>query len=250
MPTSLAAMLTSINDGGANTAAEMRAVITALYDWIPPLEKYKMGRLAGETAHASDDFFSTITGYTEVDVTGTTTWSSTRAGATCVFAGQSSNDFSCLLKAIPAAGLPTTIETRTVATIKEANNPMYGLLFTDGTASTSNLMGVGVVGADTGVPQLYNFSATIGTVTANLMVDTVLSTEIGNPFIRLTCISANNFGWSLSPDSENWTDFAFADLTPTLTPTHMGFFVSSWNGAGNQIASFNYLRVYDADLSV
>lgn len=254
MPTSLSAMLALVNDNtsGDISAADHRTTIQGLWDWIPPTEKYKMGRQAGETAHAADDFFTSITGYTEVDVTGTTTWSATRGGATVVFAGQSANDFGAFLKAVPVAGVPITIETHVMDTLGQADNPTRGLIFTDGTASTSNVAAFGKLVTAGGQNESYQFTGTLTSITATALAGAARQTTMdnGQAFTRFVWKAANTFAWSVSPDSETWTDFGRADLSTTFTPTHMGFFVSAWGATGTQIASFRYLRVYEADLSV
>lgn len=253
MPTSLAAMLALINDNtsGDISAADVRTVIQGLWDWVPPLEKYKMGRQAGETAHASDDFFTTYSGYTEQTPTGTAVWGVSRAGLSCVMAGQAGNDICAALKAVPAAGVPTTIETWASDALSATNNPGWGLIFTNGTASTSSLVGIGKLN-DTSTRNLYTFAGTLTSVTATILSGSPRphAADAGQYPLRLTWASSNTFAWSTSSDTQNWTDFSAGNLTPTLTPTHMGLFATSWGSSETEVASFRYLRVYDANLTV
>lgn len=248
MPLTLAQMEALIADGGANTAAEMRQVIKALYDWIPPIEKYKRGRLAGETAHASDDFFTAYSGYTEQVVTGTATWGLSNIGLGVKFNGQSSNDISCTLKAVPG-GPPLTIETCWSALIQTASNPVLGLVLTNGTATTSTAAGIG---------DFSNFGTAVIGGTLTNMATSAISPNIergrihqGMIFVRLIQRSTNAFRFAVSLDGTNWTNFGGADFNfGGFTPTHMGFFVSAWSATSVYTAAFPYLRVYEADLSV
>lgn len=248
MPDSLATMLASFNDNtsGDISAADGRGIIQALYDWIPPEQKYRMGRLPGETAHADDDFFTAYSGYTEQTPTGSATWAAGRSGLTVAWNSVGAEDMAFTVKAIPAAGVPITIETSFVAEMTNNANPGLGLVFTDGTGSGANVAGAGIVMTG-GNPQMFRFSGTAGSYGA--AGHSPSATEIPH-FLRLTWISSNLFGWSISPDGETWTDWSAADFAKTITPTHMGLFVISNNASEPQTALFHYLRVYEADLSV
>lgn len=245
MPDSLATMLASIDDGGENTAAEMRAVIQALYDWIPPIEKYKMGRLPSETAHADDDFFSTYSGYTELAVTGSATWSLGHSGLGVSFTGQSANDGAVALKAFTASGPPLTIETAMSLLTKRGANPGAGIILSDGVISTSNCMWTGVLSTN----NFYGGSGTLTNLGA-VSAGQYDGNGEGLLYLRLIWKSANNFARAYSLDGHTWTDFAAADTGFTLTPTHIGFVGTAWSVAGPHLATYKYLRVYETDLSV
>lgn len=249
MPDSLATMLASIEDDGANTAAEVRAVIQALYDWIPRDQKYRMGRLAGETAHADDDFFTAYSGYTEHTPTGTATWGLSRFGLSAAFHSQSGSDLAVAVKPLTPSSPPVTIETQWSSTVKVDINPGFGLAFTDGTVDASNVIGLG---------GLSNFSmvAPVGTLTSvgsGPIGHTLERSQLHQGLItaRLIWTAANTFAWAISPDGgTTWTDWGSSTLAHTFTPDHIGFFVTGWGATAPNIASFAYLRVYEADLSV
>lgn len=251
MPTSLAAMLALINDNtsGDISAADHRATIQALYDWIPNTQKYLMGRLAGETAHAADDFFTTYSGYTEQTPTGSATWSLGRAGLTVTWNSIGANTMAATLKAVPAAGVPITIETALVAAMKNSDNSGLGLCFTNGTGSGADVTGIGWVMAAAGAPpSLYKFDGILTAYGVTLLHQAVI--VLGSPqFLRLVWKSANTFGWSISADGELWTDWNTADISNAMTPTHMGFWVINNTVTTRQTALFHYLRAYEADLS-
>lgn len=252
MPTSLAAMLALINDNtsGDISAADVRTTIQGLYDWIPATEKYKMGRLAGETAHASDDFFTAYTGYTEQAPTGTVTWAASRGGLSAKFVSVASADIAATLKAVPAAGMPCTIETCiiTEAFRAEANNGA-GLIFTDGTAATSNIAAFGPM-TTAGATGLSVPSGTLTAATSNVTTAGTTPTNYSEVFLRWVWSAANTFELAVSPDGEAWVDFSLTTFSRTFTPTHMGLWVTNWGAATQNVAAFRYFRVYDADLSV
>lgn len=252
MPTSLAALLALFadNTSGDISAADGRAAIQALYDWIPDTQKYLRGRLAGETAHAADDFFTTYTGYTEQTPTGSATWAAGRSGLTVTWNSVGADDMAITVKAVPAAGVPITIETALVTPMQNVNNTGLGLVFSDGTGGTANVCAIGYVGAAGAAPlSIYRFTGTLASFSSTLLQSGNIIT--GSPhFFRLVWKSANTFGWSISADGELWTDWNFADIARTMTPTHMGFWVINNTSPTRQTALFHYLRVYEADLSV
>ena len=247
MPLTLAQMHALIADGGNNTAEDVRDVIEALYDWIPADQKYRRGLLAGESVHASSDFFTSYSGYTEQTVTGTATWAANRSGLGVKFSGQSANDLAATLKAVPS-GPPLTIETSWANITDESSNPGMGLLLTDGTATTSNIAAFGELSAFGAL----RGTGTLTSVTANVAHNNIERERAhqGRLFFRLIWKSANTFAIAVSVDTVNWIDLDASDFTPTITPTHMGLFVTSWSQSKTFTATFDYLRVYEADLSV
>lgn len=251
MPDSLATMLASFNDNtsGDISAADGRGIIQALYDWIPRDQKYRMGRLAGETPHADDDFFTAYSGYTEHSPTGTATWAHSRFGLTAAFNSQAGGDLAVAVKPLTPSSPPVTIETQWSATVKVDTNPGFGLAFTDGTVDASNVIGFG---------GLSNFSiaAPAGTLTSAAsgpIAGTLERSYLHQGLFtaRLIWTAANTFAWAISPDGgTTWTDWGSSTIAHTFTPDHIGFFVTGWGAATPNVVSFAYLRVYEADLSV
>lgn len=249
MPLTLAQMHALLNDNtsGDISAEDARDVVEALFDWIPNSQKFLVGRLPGETAHADDDFFATYSGYTEQTPTGTAVWAAGPGGLGVKFEDQSSNDMAATLKAVPG-GPPLTIQTAWSTAIYQASNPGVGLVFTDGTAATSTIAGFG---------DLSGFGTTTftGTLTTATVGGTASALERqrlhgGMVHARWVWEASNTFSWALSVDGANWTKFNSGDLSTTITPTHFGLFVSSWSVADPITAVFHYLRVNEADLSI
>lgn len=248
MPDSLATMLGLINDNtsGDISAADHRATIQALYDWIPDEQKYLVGRLADETPHADDDFFTAYSGYTEVVPSGTGTWTLTRNGVGVKFTGQSASHGVAALKAFTPSAPPVTFETAMSAMVKSGgSSAMAGLVLTDGTTTTS-----GAYWAGLGASHLLIGGGTTLSTLAQTTVGTGVLDGDGLVYIRVIWRASNSFARAYSLDGVQWTDFAASPLSLTMTPTHVGFLGSSWTIAGPHLATFRYLRVYEADLSV
>lgn len=249
MPTSLSAMLALFNDNtsGDISAADGRTVIQGLYDWVPTEAKYMAGRLPSESAHASDDFFSAYSGYTEQTPTGTAVWAAGNGGLGVTYDDQSANDVAVTVKAIPG-GPPLTIQTAWYSLVTQTSNPGIGLVFTDGTTGGANIAGFGYL-SGFGATGL---SGTINSVTAVGATNVIDRASLFQALIhvRLVWKSSNTFAYAYSVDGSTWTDFAQADLSITCTPTHMGFFVSTWSQTVPMAAVFRYLRVAESDLSV
>jgi hypothetical protein len=252
MPLSLTAMQALFNDNTAGdiSAADGRDVIGALYDWIPPEQKYRMGRLPGETAHADDDFFSTYSGYTEMEVSGNATWAATRGGLTVTFDSQTTSQIAVALKAFTASGPPITIETAWTSTIVSASAPGFGICFADGVTAPDDFAGMGtlvgsadIIECNGAMNGAQNFNAGMSLQRGGLNAQ-------GPMYARFIWKSADTWAWAISPDGETWTDFGDADRSFTMTPTHIGFWVTAWSQTSPQIVSYKYLRVYEADLSV
>jgi len=71
-------------------------------------------------------------------------------------------------------------------------------------------------------------------------------------YIRTIWTGANAFEFTFSIDGVTWFKGPVGALTPTLTPTHFAVWLSttSFESTDQLTASFDYLRVYDADLSI
>lgn len=248
-PLSLAQILALLPDNtvGLISEEDMRNAIQAVYEWIPDDVKYMAGRLPSETAHASDDFFSSYSGYTEQTPTGTAVWAHGAAGLGCKFDDQVANDIAVAVKAIPS-GPPLTIQTAWRGITNVNSNPGLGLIFTDGTGAAANIAGFGDLAGfgSTGL------SGQINNVTATGATTVVDRSNIRQGLIHVRWVwkSSNTFAQAYSLDGTHWTDFAQSDISITCTPTHMGFFVSSWSQTTPQTAAFRYLRVAASDLSV
>ena len=66
---------------------------------------------------------------------------------------------------------------------------------------------------------------------------------------RVIWSATNTFKGYFSFDGVSWTRFGGGDATVTLTPTHFFVGVSTWGDVDIGMATFEYLRVTEADLS-
>jgi len=224
---------------------------------VPEWVSYLAERQGDESGHADDDFFDSDSSadYTEQTVSGTATWTIGRGLLSVLADDQSSADVSAYLKSITSASAPMTIEARVSYPLAGINNPVAGLVFTDGTATSSNNVFVGVRGATNEVSIEPKFWA--GTLTA---YQSDLSTDFGPKFyesmpltlyMRLIWTAANTWQAALSFDSVSWFNGGMSDRSKTLTPTHFGFAVTTEGASYSEFnVAFDYLRVYDADLSI
>lgn len=223
---------------------------------VPEWVSYLSERQTGETGHTDDDFFTSDSSgdYTEVDVTGTTTWTTQYGQLTVVYEDQAIGDLGAYLKPITSASAPMTIETRMTSWYHLVNFPVTGILFTDGTAATSKCIWFGLLSDSAGNAQKLTVRSGTLTSANTLEVDMLINDIVGSPNVfglRLIWTAANTWQAAVSPNIMPWVNFGISDITEAFTPTHFGFFASSYDSTSVQfMAIFDYLRVYDADLSV
>lgn len=204
------------------------------------------------TAHANDQEFTGTIGGTAVTPTGTVTWTQSRGLLSAKFASQSSLDLAARLYALTPSSAPVTIDTVMRLSAEQANNPMAGLVFANGTSDSSNAVGIGfVLVASTLTVAINSFTGTLTNASAAGAAGSVSAGgQVGWIHLRLVWTAANTWAYAWSPDGISYTDLGASTFASTMTPTHFGVFVSSWSAAGPYVASFEYLRVTESDLSV
>lgn len=173
---------------------------------------------------------------TEVTVTGAQTISERVGRLGVAFSNQTSGDTSALLKAHTfSVGDSFAVPIRLLA--NNATNVYGGIIFTDGTTSTSNGVSAHlswVAGENT--IRLYTRA---GTLTAFTTVSTVRNLKPASPvWVRLTYVAANTWGKQVSVDGLTWSTMGIADLSSTMTPTHVGLAWSTDGSATEGAASF------------
>lgn len=221
---------------------------------VPEWIRYLAVRQDDETVHADDDLFGSDSSgdYTEIDVTGTTTWTTSRGLLSCLFEDQTAGDAGCYVKSITSASAPMTISTRVRLENADQNSDVIGLCFTDGATTGDDMVGAQVqLDASAFSLALVNGPITAFDGDFTLIFSSAPQTPLLNGlYMRLIWTAANTFAMAVSPDGVSWTDYASAADTFTFTPTHLGVFVTSYGGTAQAIATFDYIRVYDSDLSV
>jgi hypothetical protein len=212
-------------------------------------------RPSDETVHADDDEFSTDSSgdWTEVDPTGTTTWSISHHMLNVRYEDQEAPDVGAYLKSLGSLTSPLTIETWVTMVGIEDAFTVAGLVISDGTATTSNAIWRYYNALGT---QLNGRSGTI----------TNMSTILGNTAIfegsgsgnggytshglRLIWSASNTFKWQVAIRPGQWSKLGTTGTDSfTITPTHFGFGVATFGTSTEKMAHFDYFRVYESDKS-
>ncbi len=241
------------NTAGDISPQDVRDMLVST--WSPEWVQYLQHRMPDETGHADDDFFSSDSSadYTETADSGTAVWTyGTYDVLSVAFDNQDTTSWATSLKAVPAAGVPITIETHFMNTgvLNESFN-YVGLCFTSGTATSSEIASWGVGHTNVDTTRYGRFSADGNTIASADWASTRGTPDTNRGFgLRLIWSAADTFAMSVSGDFVNWTDHDVADLTRTFTPTHMGFVVGTYGNVSTSVATFDYLRVYESDESV
>lgn len=246
------------------TTADVEAAITVTAPGAPTVSEwveYLAARQDDETSHTDDDFFASDSSgdYTTQTVSGTASWSIGRGLLSAYADNQTASDASAYLKSITSASAPMTIETRMTWTHPEDDFPRCGIMFTDGTATTSNCVINCMQGSDVDL-EGKTFKVSAGTLTdiqADVSVDyfggstnNFHLSDQGVWYMRLIWKSSNTWQASFSLDGVQWFNDGMANQSKTMTPTHIGFLLTTSGMNQTYFAKFDYLRVYDSDLSV
>lgn len=216
MPDTLAAMLASINDGGANTAAEMRAVIEALYELdlgTPPVD---------------GDFAWVNQGSSVVNV-------NSRGHISLIAPHNAAGSLSCRVKTAPAT--PYTITARVG----------YGI-------APKDFHGVGLIFRESGTGEILTFGPAWSTgekLTVNLWASptsfgsTKLALGSGRPeWLRLADNGTNRI-YSISGDGLNWVDVFSHGRTVDTTSDQVGFFANAQNGSVPNLSTQIVIKSWD-----
>ncbi len=219
-------------------------------DRVPEWITYLDHRLSGEASHDDDDFFreDSSADYTDTTPTGTVSWGFGFEAMHGKAIGMTDLDVATRMKSASVGSAPLTIET--AVHILGSDDPIYGgLIFADGTATTSSCIIGGMLGGSN-----RRISVRSGTLTAISATegetDIGLHSTGGWLYIRFIWSAANTFKIQVSATGadNSWSNLTLASsFAETLTPTHMGFFVSDFSGGSAIVASFMYLRVYESD---
>lgn len=204
-----------------------------------------------DTVHVNDDEFVGTTidpAWTETSY-GTTVWTQGLGRMSVAFSLQgSAPEMSTILRAVPSS-YPFTIETAM------STHPMNGyfhggLCLTSGTGGSATIVS-GIMHHDSyDNPHLYFMGGTLADGNSG-GYQSLSPNEQPHPkafeYLRLVWTATNTFKYLVSHDGVSWANY-FSDNTTSLTPTHFGMTVSAYN-LSTQMASFEYVRVTEADLS-
>lgn len=234
MPLTLAQMLALLPDNttGLISAADMRDVVTAIVH----------GQRAPYSLDNADDVWweGDSAGMTQVTVTGSETISEVDGLLSVKFSGQASNDLNALLKAHSfSVGDAWAVSMRMIG--PGSNFTFGGLVFTDGTATTSNVIYIGSY-MDGGEQSYFAaYSGTLTNVSTNINnVGSMDHAIVGVGYYKLTYQASNTFRLEYSADGITWITMG-SDASKTMTPTHVGVVWSRWAGADTGDVSYGPL---------
>lgn len=206
--------------------------------------------------HEDDDDFNdgTIDAvWTERAATGTTEWTESLDVMSVKTWSQSGGDTSVLLKPMTGATTyPMTIETAMRVSVRNVNYLMAGIIFSEGTAGASECvvsMPYWSTSEDWQMSFRYGTLDDVNGTHANLPMN---PGSMNWPWMYQRLIWKDNskfkYGWSVDGVTyEYMSDLTFT--TNTKVPTHYGLWVSSWGTSTPSMASYEYFRVTESDLS-
>lgn len=207
------------------------------------------------TANAKDDEFLTSSldgSWTRVDYanSGAVTYNPNYGMLSVKHTGgDAAQGWHALLKSMSGLSAPVTIETCLRLQTYEGTL-IAGLVITDGTTVGSGKQ-VSLDHQRSGATSFRNwtgFNAFGGELTGS-PTGTGPGHRSDRLFMRLTWVSANTWRAEVSPDGISWMPFNFtnglADSSHTMTPTHMGIWLSSYGTGANLggIFTFEHFRV-------
>jgi hypothetical protein len=132
------------------------------------------------------------------------------------------------------------IEIAAVGSGQSQNYNMFGAIFADGaTYGAGNQI---IFGFDPNESTFLRGSHTNYSSFSGLTnINTVPGFPQGIAFIRLKYLGSNSWQGYTSPDGISWATVG-SSMSRTLTPTHAGFFMSTWSGTSQYVWSVLYIR--------
>ena len=211
--------------------------------------------LTTPTWHSLDDEFGgdTISAdWTEVTPTGTVTWTQARGVISALFATQTANDCVGLVRNMGSLVPPVYLYTACRVMGGNENYLMAGPLFADGTTTTSNVVWFmpyrGYIDADENSHTASLRAGTFTNISSALTTASLGFNVSGWLHLRLDWVNSDTWRAWVSSDGVSWTSLGWSNQTSTMTPTHVGLGVSTWNPSqtlGSKMATFDTFRVYE-----
>lgn len=238
MPLTLAAMLALFNDNtsGDISAADGRDVISSLWRIADP------ALVRGEDADDVNWDGNDVAAGTTLTVTGSQTITEGDGMVSVNYTGQSANDLNAVIFARTiSVGDKWRVPTRLLASNADTNFSMIGVVFADGTASTSAISG-GMFYIQAAADHMEPIDGTFGSVVLPQSITFTPYLQGFGPWVwfEIEYVSSNTFRTRLSLDGLSFLDMGTTEAT-TLTPTHVAIVWSKWGTAGTAIATFGPL---------
>lgn len=191
--------------------------------------------------------------FTAQTVTGSATWAENGNSIQALAANQTADDAAVQLiaKTISIGDSWLLAVNSTILGSDVGNSTLgyraAGIVMADGTGTGANCV-IGHVQVDNGgssyVTVLVGRTGTLTNInTAAPWVSQNQQHGIGGwVFIKLKYSAANTFQLSFGPSPYQLSAFGEADISKTMTPTHVGLFVSQNGNAGTALAQFGPLK--------
>lgn len=227
------------NTAGDISAQDARDVLVSVRAWAYGFEE-------GADDIVWDPIADKVGDGTLLAISGTQTLTEQFGSLEVLFSGQGDGDVGGLLYAHTfSTGDKFVVPVRYMPDdLPGTNLTACGLVFADGTASSSNCVTafIHTAGGATG-RKLGVFSGTLGAVFTNehLLFDGN-SAVPGPVYCALEYVASNTFQGHFGPGWEATIDFGAADESYTMTPTHVGVWWTKNNTAGIASAQFGAVR--------
>ncbi len=146
-----------------------------------------------------------------------------------------------------ALGIGQCAETAISVTCRAMNYSLTGILMSDGVTASSNIAGIGLTGQNSGVRAFEPYGGTFNAPDASPP-----GSDPGAFFMsfqdqarmRITRVSSTLFRAEVG-DGVTWSQHGLDwEWNPGFTPTHLGFYVSDFNGNFPVFMRAEYLRTY------
>ncbi|HEX7099653.1 MAG TPA: hypothetical protein VF377_10460 [Acidimicrobiia bacterium] len=192
-----------------------------------------------------DDYTSdTSADYSTVTTTGTVAWAlrhrsglgALNRGPLVTCRSMTAGDLTAYVKSLGGAwgnGAYVQAAVRNARVYGGGTTGWFGIILTDGTADTSNLVALGVASNNNATNTIDRF---VGTITNASAVNLALTNDAlgyGPLHLRITQTAANTWTFAFSLNGDDWSTLA-SGVATTLTPTHVGFFAQQQGSIDTQ----------------
>lgn len=232
-----------------NSAGTVTTVATGTSASVPGWMSWFTG-----TTTATDIYWdgNDLASFTTQTVTGSATWAENGGAVQVLATNQTADDVSAeLIAQTISIGDSWVVAVNTMFIQNDSTNAasgsrFLGILMTDGTATTSNAV-CGHIQIDNAATQLGLLVGRTGTLTnVNTAAPWVSNNQItgmgGWLFVKLKYSAANTFQLSFGPSPYQLSAMGEADISKTMTPSHVGIFVSNTSANGIALGMFGPMK--------
>ena len=211
------------------------------FKWVDTVTTRPHGSYDDEFMDASID-----TDWTEVTPTGTATWTEANGVMSVLFDEQVASDCAGLIRTMGAWAPPIYLHTAVRVMGSREIYLVAGPLFSDGITTTSNVVWQMPFRGASDLVTASLRSGTFTNVATTLYDASIHGGGAGLLHLRLDWVNTNTWRAWYSPDGVSWTDLGQGNDSTTMTPTHFGLGVSTWEvGVTPKVATFEFMRAYE-----